>query len=241
MRTNKLIMAITLCLIATATQAQSLWTSAGMDFKVAKNLNGYVEGEYRTGDKLSGTDRWTLGLGLDYKLCPYIKIGASYKFIDRYKDSRTTKKGNIIDSYWQPRHRLSFDVTGNYKFGRLRLSLRERYQYTHQTEQTVAKYDGDDGSQKDDELIEAKDKHTLRSRLKAEYNIRKSALTPFASIEIYNSLNNGFASEKLRYTLGTDISLSKRHTLSVFYRYVDSRDDDDDDMSVIGIGYKFSL
>lgn len=238
---RKIFMTMALCLAAMATQAQSLWTSAEMEFDIARNLDGYVEGEYRTGDSFSGTERWTLGAGLDYKLCQYFKIGASYKFIDRHVDSRTTKKGNIVDSYWQPRHRIAFDATGSYKIGRLKLSLRERYQYTRHTEQTVAKYDGDDGSRKNDEVIEAKDKHILRSRLKADYNIRKSAFTPFASAEIYNSLTGGFDTKKIRYTVGTDIDLSKKHKLSLFYRYIDSNDDDDANTNIIGVGYKFNL
>lgn len=228
-------------LMAAAAQAQSLWTSAAADFDIARSLDGYVEGEYRTTDGLSSTERWTVGAGLSYKLLPYLKLGASYKFIDRHVGSRTTKKGNIVDSYRQPRHRLSFDATGSCKLGRLKLSLRERYQFTHRTEQTVAKYDGDDGSRKSDELIEAKDKHVLRSRLKAEYNIRKCALTPYASAELYNSLTGGLATEKLRLTLGTDIALAKKHKLTLFYRYVDSRDDDDLSRNVIGVGYKLSL
>lgn len=241
MRTNKLLAVAALCFMTTTMQAQSLWTSAGMDFGIAKNLDGYVEGEYRTEDGMSGTERWTAGLGLDYKLCKYLKIGASYKFIDRHVDSRATKKGNIVDSYWQPRHRFSLDATGSYKFGRLKMSLRERYQYTHHTEKTVAKYDGDDGSRKDDEVIEAKDKQVLRSRLKAEYDIRKSIFTPFASVELYNSLDDGFSTVKTRYTIGTDISIAKKHKLSVFYRYVDTNDDDDVNKNVIGIGYIYSL
>lgn len=230
-----------LCLTAVASQAQSLWTSAAAEFDVAKNLDGFVEGEYRTNDGMSSTERWTLGAGLDYKFCPYFKMGVSYKFIDRQVDSRTTKKGNIVESYWQPRHRFAVDATGSYKFGRLKLSLRERYQFTHNTEQTVAKFDGDDGTRKSDEVIEAKDKQVLRSRLKAEYDIRKSAFSPFVSAELYSSLDDGLSTEKMRFTIGTDISLSKRHSINVFYRYVDSHNADEDDLNVIGVGYKFKF
>lgn len=240
---KKLVITAMMLAITSATSwAQALWTSAAADFDIAHNLSGYVEGEYRTGDNFSSVNRWTLGAGLSYKFCPYFKLGASYTYIHKHEDSRTTKKGNIVDSYWQPRHRLALDATGSYKTGRLKLSLRERYQFTHRTEQTVAKYDGDDGSRKSDEVIEAKDKHVLRSRLKAEYDIRKSVFTPFASAEAYNSLQEGFSLAKLRYTVGTDIRLAKHHDLSLFYRYIDNRDDDDDpSLSVIGVGYKFSF
>lgn len=238
---KKIIISLMLAATCTASHAQALWTTATADFDIAPKLSGYVEGEYRTTDALESTDRWSIEGGLSYKFCPYFKLGASYTFINQHVDSRTTKKGNIVDSYWQPRHRFSVDATGSYKFGKLKLSLRERYQFTHHTEQTVAKYDGDDGSQKSDEVIEAKDKHVLRSRLKAEYNISKSIFTPFASAEIYNSLSDGFSTKKLRYTVGTDISIAKHHDLSLYYRYVDTRDDDESSLNVIGVGYKFSF
>lgn len=239
---KKLIITIMLAIAWTASQAQALWTSASADFDITKKLSGFVEGEYRTTDALNSTNRWSVEGGLAYKFCPYFKIGASYTFINQHFDSRTTKKGNIIDSYWQPRHRLSFDAIGSYKFGKLKLSLRERYQFTHHTEQTVAKYDGDDGSLKSDEMIEAKDKHVLRSRLKAEYDISKSIFTPFASAEIYNSISDGFSTKKLRYTIGTDISIAKHHDLSLYYRYIDNHGDDDTpSLNVIGVGYKFSF
>jgi len=66
-------------------------------------------------------------------------------------------------------------------------------------------------------------------------------MTPFASVELYNSL----AIEKVRYTVGTDLNISKRHTFSVFYRFQDMRnispDDYEPDMHYIGAGYKFDL
>lgn len=104
----------------------------------------------------------------------------------------------------------------------------------------MPKRDGDDGSMKADELIEASHKHVLRSRLKAEYNIRKSGFIPFASCELYNSLS-GFAYEKTRWTVGTDYKFNKRHSVSVFYRYIDQSDDDDTNGHVIGVGYSFRL
>lgn len=81
----------------------------------------------------------------------------------------------------------------------------------------------------------------LRSRLEAEYNIRKSRFTPFASYELYNSLSSGFSRDKSRWTVGTDYKFNKRHSLSLFYRYIDTQDDDDPSTHIIGIGYKFKL
>jgi len=235
------ILSAMLTLALTTTRAQALWSSAAAEFDIAKNLSGNVEGEYRTTDNMSSTNRWSLSAGLDYKFCRHFKLGASYTFIDHHSDSRTTKKGNIVSSYWQPRHRFAIDATGSYRLGNMKLSLRERYQFTHHTEQTVAKYDGDDGSRKSDELIEAKDNQVLRSRLKAELDIKKTIFTPFASFEIYNSLTDGFSTDQLRYTVGTELSLSKRHKLNLFYRYVNDRGDNDGNLNVIGVGYCYKF
>ena len=45
----------------------------------------------------------------------------------------------------------------------------------------------------------------LRSRLKVEYDIRRSAFEPFASIEWYNTLNNpqGNSMDRLKYIIGS--------------------------------------
>lgn len=228
------------CMAAPTLRAQSLWTSAEMKFGMAKGLSGYVEGEYRTADGMNGTERWAASAGLDYKLCRWLKMSAGYTYIHRHVESRMTKKGNVVADYWQPRHRASFALIGSYSWNRLTFSLRERYQYTYRTEQTVPKWDGDDGSAKADELVEASHRHVLRSRLKAEYNIRRSGFTPFASCELYNSLS-GFSYEKTRWTVGTDYKISRHHSVSVFYRYIDRSDDDDTNGHVIGVGYSFRL
>lgn len=228
------------CMAVPTLRAQSLWTSAEMKFGMAKGLSGYVEGEYRTADGMDGTERWAASAGLDYKLCRWLKMSAGYTYIHRHVESRITKKRNVVAGYWQPRHRASFALTGSYSWNRLTFSLRERYQYTYRMEQTVPKRDGDDGSAKADELVETSHRHVLRSRLKAEYNIRRSGFTPFASCELYNSLS-GFSYEKTRWTVGTDYKISRHHSVGVFYRYIDRSDDDDTNGHVIGVGYSFRL
>lgn len=241
MKTSKItILLVALCMVTPVLRAQSLWTSAEMKFGIVKGLSGFVEGEFRTADGLDGTERWTASVGLDYKLYRKLKLSAEYTYIHRHVESRITKKGNIVSDYWQPRHRFSFALTGSYSWNRFSFSLRERYQHTYRTEQAVPKWDGDNGSAKQDELINASHKHVLRSRLKADYKIRKSNFTPFASCELYNSLS-GFTYEKMRWTAGTDYKFNKRHSVSVYYRYIEQSDDNDTNGHVIGISYSFKL
>lgn len=230
-----------LVVTASSACAQNLWTSAEMKIGIAKGLSAAVGGENRTTDGVDGIERWSASAGLGYKPCSWLKLAADYTYIYQHTDSRTTKKGNVISDYWQPRHRISFSLTGSYEWNSLTFSLRERYQYTHYTSMSVAKYDGDDGTQKADEQIEAKDKNTLRSRLQIDYNIRKTGFTPFVSAEFYNDLSDGLAKEKTRWTVGTDYKINKRNTVSLYYRYIDRTDDDDAGSHIIGVGYQFKL
>jgi hypothetical protein len=226
---------------AVSVSGQSLWTSAEVKMKLVDNLGGYVEGEYRSSDGLDGTQRWAGSVGLDYKIVKALKVSTGYTFIYQHEESETTKKGNIVSDYWQPKHRFTFDLTGSYDWNRFSFSLRERYQMTHRTEKSVAKYGSDGVTQKSDELIEAATKHVLRSRLEAEYNIKKSRFTPFASVEFYNSLQEGFDLKKTRYTIGSDYKLNKKNVFSLYYRYIDKSDSDEQSGHVIGVGYKFKL
>lgn len=235
------IILLALCGIVPAINAQSVWTSAEFRIKLAKSLNAYAEAEYRTHNKLQSTERWAGTLGLDYKICNYLKATAGYTYIHQQTLDEITRKGNIIPAYWQPKHRASLAMTGSIDLGRFSLSLRERYQYTYRTEQWVPKFDSDGITPKDDEYINAKSKHVLRSRLEVEYNITKCKFTPYASCEMYNSFNDNFAVEKIRYTIGTSYKINKKHSLNLYYRYIANGDDDEEGGHIIGVGYKFKL
>lgn len=237
-----ILMAI--CTLLPAMNAQSLWTSAEVSKKITKSFGMFIEGEYRTHNRLSSTERWSGSLGAEYKFCSNVKATAAYTYIHQHTLTETTRKGNIIPAYWQPKHRGSFAITGDYKFGNLSVALRERYQYTYRTEQFVPKFDSDGISPKEDEFIKGKGKHVLRSRLELEYKIsKKCKFTPYASAEIYNLLNNGccFKKEKIRWTIGTGYKINKKHSLDLYYRYIDASDDDEEGGHIIGIGYKFKL
>jgi hypothetical protein len=234
----RILLGMMLWAAASSVSAQSLWTSAEAKARLARGLNVYAEGEYRTADGMDATERWAGSLGVDYRLIKPLKIGAGYTYIHQRQAESYTRKGNVISAYWQPKHRWHLDVTGSLRTGRLLWSLRERYQLTHRTAQSVAKYDSD-GSAKSDEQIEAQNKQVLRSRLQAEYLIGKSRFRPYASAEVYNALDEGFDYTKSRFTLGTEYKLNKQHELDVFYRYIHKDDSDEGAGHVIGVGYTF--
>ena len=214
--------------------------------KLSKKVSIGLDAEWRTRNNCKTTDRWSVGIGADYKPIKNIKLAAGYILLnDHFREDISYNTdgsyNNWRPSYWGIRHRIHASVTGNYKVSKcLNISLRERWQYTYRPETTVNRWDFDN-SWWEDKVREAKGKNQLRSRLQVEYDKKHALLTPYASIELYNS----WAIEKIRYTVGTNIALSKQHTLSLFYRYQDMHnvaiDVYDPDMHYIGAGYKFKF
>ncbi len=240
MRLKHFIAAAALMLAAIpSVKAQHLWLSAEGRANITDALRADIEVEHRSKDSFKATSRWSASAGLSYKALPWLRVSASYKFINDRDGDKETKKGNYIPAYWQPGHRIQIGAAGSLKVGKFDLSLREAYQYTHFSDRYVSKYDSS-GKQKDDEYIEEVNRQLLRSRLQAEYKYKKRPLvTPYASVELYNDLTDGFSVRKTRYTAGADFRIDKHNSVSVFYRFIDRRTSDN--TNAIGVSYQFKL
>lgn len=266
---------------ATAQSDFGVWTSIEGTTKVNKSLELSLEGEYRTQDMSSKTERIATGVSLSYKnknFLPFLKADVGYSVMSMYGLGETTIKyrtdddgnyelddeGNLIPKhmnvdapYWNTRHRATASLTGSVKWGRFKFSLRERYQFTHRMRsycdrerwyyKTYKKEfyldddpESDDYSYMTDEK-KSKSDHKLRSRLAVSYDIKKCPFEPFAEVEVYNELDNAFAYDKIRYTVGTDYKINKEHKLTLYYRYQDYADVDEVSGHVLGVGYAFEF
>jgi hypothetical protein len=226
--------------------------------------------------------RWSLGASLDYKPIKYLKLGASYSFMYRYKPENRREHYrddimdddhwdgyNVRDSYWSPRHRASLDVTGTVKLWKwLRVSLRERYQFTRNSPMDVndTKYrynkilnsDGEfqgyelKNGYPEVEVDEREDKNSnvLRSRLKLEVDKKGVDLSPFVSCEVHNNLNigNKMVLEKVRSSAGLEYKVSKKHKITLAYILTCDIHDDEGALERIhgrthafNIGYDFKF
>ena len=137
-----------------------------------------LEEDFRLRDNFQEIDRFSTTLEISYRVCNHLKAGGAYNLINYNHPSKD----------WETRHRYYFYLTGSYKLRRFTFSLRERFQSTYRVHvKETAK--------------RANPKLYLRSRLKVEYDIRRSAFEPFASIEWYNTLNNpqGNSMDRLKY------------------------------------------
>lgn len=172
------------------------------------------------------------------------------------------KHMNVDAPYWYTRHRATASLTGSVKWGRFKFSLRERYQFTHRMRSycdrerwyydpyhaiagTPEFYIDDDPESEDYSYMtddkKSKSDHKLRSRLSVSYDIKKCPFEPFAEVELYNELDNAFAFNKIRYTVGTEYKINKEHKLTLYYRYQDYTDIDEVSAHILGISYAFEF
>ena len=237
---------LTSALPTTAQSEGGLYMSVEAEKKIDKKLSVSLEAATRSRNNFKTMDRWSLDLGAEYKLNKWLKAEAGYMLIDQNNREKINyKTTGAYDtwrpSYWQLRHRVYASLTGTLKLGNnFKVALRERWQYTYRPEITTQRWDFDDEAW-EDKVRTGKGKNQLRSRFEIAYDKKRALFTPYANIELYN----GWGIEKVRYTVGTDIRLSKQHQLGVFYRFQDMKqvdaDEYDPNMHYIGIGYKFKF
>ena len=237
-----------------------MWYEVSAEKKLSKKWSVGVEAEFRTRDNSKTADRWSAGLTAEYKLAKgtigsmpaSLKASAGYNLLyDNNAEELTFKSSSALPKKWTPgywgvRHRFNVSLSGSVDVGRLSVSLRERWQYTYRPSSADKKYafvyDADDNlSGYELEPVKGKGKNVLRSRLQLDYNIPNCKVDPFVNAEMFNG-SGGI--QKLRYQIGAEYKIQKRHVLSLTYRFqtVNSSDDDNEtDRHLLGLGYKFKF
>lgn len=217
--------------------------------KIGKKLKVGLTGEFRTQDGLNEVERYAVGADASYKLykekkSPWeVSAAVGYVYIDRFKPQHLSSSGkNVIAEYWSPRHRGTASLTASYKFLKYwTISLRERYQYTYLTEQFVERTKVLTGKRNDDKVIGGYDKQMLRSRVQLKWERKRSPWEPFVNVELFNDVKYSFAVNQIRYTIGTDYSLTKNNIVGVAYRYKDKSDSDEAAGHLVKFSYTFKF
>ena len=273
---NRILSFGCLLLAASTAWAQSdfgVWTSVEGSTKLNKQLELSVEGEYRTQDMSTMTERASGAINLSYKnkAIPFLKADVGYTFMYMHYPAETEIKyqeddegnyatdaigafipshKNVDAAYWTARHRATASLTGSFKWNRFKFSLRERYQFTYRMPSQCdrERYDyhpdfgvWDDMPQRTVDDKKAKSDHKLRSRLQISYDIKKCPFVPYVEVELYNRLDNAFAYDKIRYTVGTEYKINKENKLKLYYRYQDYADLDEVSGHVLGVAYAFEF
>lgn len=220
-----------------------IWTSVAAEKKINKKWSAEAEVELRSRNDSRTLDRWSFGLAADYKLWRWLTASAGYVLlydnnVEKISCHEDGSYNNWRPSWWGVRHRFNVSLTGKHSLGDLQISLRERWQYTYRPEQETERYDFDD-MEWEDKAVSGKGRSMLRSRLQVEYDIPKCKVDPFASVELFN----GWALQKVRYTVGADWKIRKKHVVGLSYKYqtVNEDDDNEPDCHVLGISYKYKF
>ena len=239
-----------------------VWTSVGVEKKINKKWGLELEGEFRTQDAMNEISRYSIGISTDYKLTSWLKADAGYVFLRdhnlaQFKDEPISEEdegwviqqGELTDAYWTSRHRVNASLTGSVKWGRVKFSLRERWQYTYRPETDKIETDyvfydpslplQPEVSEPTKKIVKGKGSNVLRSRLQVSYDIKAVPFEPYASCEMYHD-DGGL--KKTRYTIGGDYKIAKKHTIGLYYRYQDfSGSDEGESTHILGVGYKFKF
>lgn len=248
-RIRKVLLTLTLVLMmswgpSAFADDSGLLAEAGVEKKFGKQATAELEAEMRTRNDFRTIDRFKVGVGAEYKLTNWLKADAGYQFlVDNNREKITVDDDAILErwrpSYYSTRHRVFASLTAGIDVGRVEISLRERWQYTHRPEHITDRYDFASKAW-EETVVDVSDKHVLRSRLGVGYNIPHCKFTPEVSVEMFTTASL----QKTRFTLKGSYKLKKRHSLEAFYRYQSVNhtiDPDDVNTHYIGLGYKFKF
>ena len=197
------------------------------DAKLAKGLHLMAHEQFRYYGDSEDIMRFHTGIGLEYKVLPFLKVGAEYELINRYKYE--TDENDQTYREWSVRHRGNFFLTGTLKTGDWQFGLKETLRLTHRP--------GDMNT-----LQAPRNALALKSKFSAKYQ-GWGKVVPFAGFEVRNALNDAaykgsynpsweknkdiyLNEEFLGYThayvnryrieLGTTIKFDKRHALEFY-------------------------
>lgn len=144
------------------------------DAKLARGLHLLAHEEARV---YSGGDdilRFYTGIGLEYKLFSFLKVGAEYELINRQK-YETDSNGNTYTE-WGIRHRGNFYLTGTLDADDWRFGLKETFRMTYRPDE-VNLYQSPQTAL------------ALKSKVSVKYR-GWGKVIPFAAFEVRNTLND---------------------------------------------------
>lgn len=143
------------------------WISGGVDWSVIpKRLTLSFDEEIRLKDNFSNPGKAYSNLSASYRILPWLKAGTYYSFIMSKSSS----------GQWRARHRGAVSLTASARLGRLKVSVREKFQATYK-EYEVNLYQSPQTDL------------ALKSRIKLEYDMFHSKWAPYVSAEVRNCFN----------------------------------------------------
>lgn len=192
-----------------------IWYGVSAEHKISHRLDASISADVRTFNKASKIDEAFLEGGLNYSLSKVFSVAANYRLTKALEDN---------NSYYL-RHKVLIDFKGSFPVGRFDLSARLRFQ------SMVKNYVQDENDDKP--------QYTARVRLKALYRTPSFPLNPYLGYESFSPVfsDKTRTIEKNRFTVGTDIKLAKKQSVSVEYIFQRDFLPHISDINVISLNY----
>ncbi len=173
-------------------------------------------------DFIKSYDKVLIGAHTEYRANNYLRSTDNWFVAVNGGYTPTKWLSTILQyEYWgyTNTHKIVPIITGTLKSGDLSVALREKYELA----------------------IDNKTTHTLRSRIRAAYNIKNTIFSPHISYEFFNSLE-GRGWLRSYHIIGTILNFTEHHSLDVFYLYHLYRGEDSDTgCHIIGVGYNITF
>lgn len=167
------------------------WTGAKISKDVGERWEISLEEEFRMEHNMSQLYEVLTEAGVSYSFNKQWRLRINYRFI-----RNLTPSGDF-----ETRFRINTDLSFRKDFNRFRIFWRGRIQSRTEKDETYST-------------------NNFRNRFAIKYNIRKSKLSPYFSAELFYGFSKiqdpGFS--KLRFTFGSDYSLSQKSDINFFYR-----------------------
>lgn len=210
-------------LFSPALQAQQkdagLWTSIGLEVKVAKKLKALVCQEVRFKENITELGTYITDAGLDYKINKYLQVAVNYRFMQNRR----------VDDFYSPRHRFYVDLKLQKKFKPFDLHFRTRLQDEY----------ADIGRASDGGIAE----YYSRNKFSLKLDIDKP-IKPYLSLELFSPLNYPctYTFDNIRCSLGVEYALFKHHNFDLFYMIQKELQVSDPVTDfIIGMGYLYKF
>lgn len=177
----------------------------GFEFPLADDFSFVLNNELRFRDNGTRVDRNYLLGAFTWETCDYFSMDAGYIF-----QSLLTVGDVEYGRQWQYRHRVYMDLKAQIRFDDWKLSLTERPLVNIRPWA--------------DDIHDPKDEWLIRSKLKVDYDIPKTELTPYAFFELSNTLNTvnyggGPFVDRLRFCLGMKWKTSDFNSIELYYYF----------------------
>ena len=220
--------------------------SAEVTKKLSRNWSGSWEEEFRLRDNISAMDRLYSGLSVSYDVSPYFSTSLAYQ---HQLINHEGKPSTDYQEYWDFRHKGVLSGSFTYPIGQFELSLRQRFDMTLRT-------DSINPEEANNPKLEA------RTRVELQYSFWATPLKPYASVEMFNPLNNVAYTQdewltSMRYTAGLTYRLDARTRVELYYFFENENKQDvnigrnnpnkvtitteKEQKHVIGIAYKYKF